>query len=284
MRKKLASFQPDLPPLSEVIAQHGLSARRRLGQHFLLDLNITDRMVRTAGDLAQKNVIEVGPGPGGLTRSLLKSNAHKITVIEQDARCLPILEDLQNAYPRKLSIHVGDALKLDLTTLTPEPRCLIANLPYNISTPLLIGWLKQISSWERITIMLQKEVADRLTASPGNKVYGRLSVMSQWLCRIKHEFDVNKRSFVPPPKVTSSVVTLEPYTEPIAPVSWKAMEQVTQMAFGQRRKMIRASLKRLDLDLDELEIDPSVRAENLDISDYCRLAQSLERKQETKTS
>jgi 16S rRNA (adenine1518-N6/adenine1519-N6)-dimethyltransferase len=269
--------QPELPPLRAVIARYGLSAKHSLGQHYLLDMNLTDRMVRTVGDLSATTVVEVGPGPGGLTRSLLRGGAARVVAVERDRRCIPALEDLRGAYPDRLTIIEGDALALDLADLAPSPRRIIANLPYNISTPLLIGWLKQIDAWLGLTVMLQKEVADRLAGKTGQKTYGRLSVMAQWLCTVRHEFNVNRQAFVPPPKVTSSVVTLTPHPHLPERPSWPALEKVTQTAFGQRRKMVRTSLKPLGLDLEALGIDPTVRAEDIDVATYCRLAQAYER-------
>ncbi len=272
----MALSQPKLPPLREVIARYNLSARRSLGQHYLLDLNITDRMVRAAGDLTQSHVVEIGPGPGGLTRSLLAAGAAHITAIERDSRCIPALQELQSAYPGRLTVIEDDALTVDPIKFTDAPRKIIANLPYNIATPLMIGWLKNASSWQGMTLMLQKEVAERITSAPGSKTYGRLSVLIQWLCSVNFEFSVNKQSFVPPPKVMSSVIVLTPRPQPLADISQKALETVTQAAFGQRRKMVRSSLKVLGLDLESLNIDPTVRAEDLNVGDYCRLAQALE--------
>ncbi|MEQ8194477.1 MAG: 16S rRNA (adenine(1518)-N(6)/adenine(1519)-N(6))-dimethyltransferase RsmA [Rhodospirillales bacterium] len=268
--------QPDLPPLREVIARHGLSAKHSLGQHYLLDQNLTDRMVRTAGNLSATHVVEVGPGPGGLTRSLLKAGTAKVVAVERDRRCIPALNELRAAYPDRLEIVEGDALALDLSELVPPPRRIIANLPYNISTPLLIGWLKRIEAWQGLTVMLQKEVAERLAATAGQKAYGRLSVMAQWRCTVEIEFNVNKQAFVPPPKVTSSVATLAPREKPLAEATWNALETVVQTAFGQRRKMVRASLKPLGLDLAALGIDPTVRAEDLDIETFCTLARAYQ--------
>jgi 16S rRNA (adenine1518-N6/adenine1519-N6)-dimethyltransferase len=270
----MAAPQPKLPPLRDVIALYKLSARRALGQHYLLDLNITDRLVRIAGDLTQTHVIEIGPGPGGLTRSLLNAGAAHVTAIERDDRCIPALQELQTAYPNRLTIIEDDALKINPIDVSEAPRQIIANLPYNIATPLLIGWLRQASEWRGFVLMLQKEVADRITSAPGLKTYGRLSVLVQWLCSAKSEFNVNKQAFVPPPKVMSSVISLKPHDQPEQNVSWKALETVTQAAFGQRRKMLRSSIKPLGLDIESLNIDPTLRAEDLTVSDYCRLARA----------
>lgn len=270
----MASPQSELPSLRDTIARYKLSARRALGQHYLLDLNITDRLVRIAGDLTQTHVIEIGPGPGGLTRSLLNAGASYVTAIERDARCIPALEELRLVYPDRLTIIEDDALTVDPIKLSQSPRQIIANLPYNIATPLLIGWLKQASALQGLILMLQKEVADRITSAPGLKTYGRLSVLVQWLCAVKSEFNVNKQAFVPPPKVMSSVISLIPHAQPADNVSWKSLETVTQAAFGQRRKMLRSSLKSLGLDLESLDIDPTLRAEDLVVGDYCRLARA----------
>ncbi len=264
-----------LPPLRDVISRYGLRAKRSLGQNFLLDLNLTGRIARAAGDLTKTNVIEIGPGPGGLTRALLDAGAKRVLAIERDKRAVKALADLALAYPGRLDIIEGDALGMDLSALVPAPRAVVSNLPYNIATPLLIGWLKTIGDFSGLTLMFQKEVADRIVAEPGNKTYGRLSVISQWLCQPCREFNVDKRAFTPPPKVTSSVVSLWPRAEPLAPATWNALETVTARAFGQRRKMIRSSLKSLELDLDRLGIDPRLRAENLSVEQFCTLAREL---------
>lgn len=271
----MASSQPDLPPLRDIIARYGLSARHSLGQHYLLDLNITDRMARLAGDLSKTNVIEIGPGPGGLTRSLLNANALHVFAIERDERCIPALEELKAAYPGRLTVIEGDALEVNPADLCPAPRQIIANLPYNIATPLIIGWLKNAQDWDRLILMLQKEVADRMASAHGMKTYGRLSVIVQWLCSVTSEFNVNKKAFVPPPKVMSSVISLKPHKNPDMSLSWDALETVTQAAFGMRRKMVRSSLKSLGLDLENLKINPTNRAEELSVDDFCRLAKAL---------
>ncbi len=261
-----------LPPLREVIRRYGLAARRSLGQHFLLDLNLTARIARSAGALNQTNVIEIGPGPGGLTRALLEAGAARVIAVERDDRCVAALQDLAAAYPGRLTVVAGDALAVDVTALAPPPRKIVANLPYNVATPLLIGWLRQVRAFEGLTLMFQKEVADRLTASPGSRDYGRLSVLAQWLADVRREFNVARQAFTPPPKVASTVVTLTPRGLPLAEASWEALETVTAAAFGQRRKMPRASLKSLDLDLEGLAIDPTRRAEDLTVEQFCTLA------------
>lgn len=277
---------PDLPPLREVIARHGLSARKSFGQHFLLDLNLTGRMVRAlgdflpgpAGDLTQGTVIEVGPGPGGLTRALLAAGTERLIAIEKDRRCLGALTELAAAYPDRLEVLEADALEVAAETLGKAPRRLVANLPYNVATPLLLRWLTALAAepgaFAGLVLMFQKEVAERLTAVPSTKAYGRLSVVTQWLCEARPLFEVPARAFTPPPKVVSSVVGLKPRAQPLAPAPMAALERVTAAAFGQRRKMLRKSLQRLDLDLESLGIDPTARAEDLAVEQFCALARA----------
>jgi len=264
----------DLPPLRDVIRRFGLGARRSLGQHFLLDPNLCARIARTAGTLTGVNVIEIGPGPGGLTRALLDAGAKTVTAVERDGRCARALEELAAAYPGRLRIIEADALETDSAALAPAPRRIAANLPYNVGTPLLLGWLRQITEFQGLTLMFQKEVAERLSAKPGSKSYGRLSVITQWLADVHREFNVSKEAFTPPPKVASSVVSLVPRPAPLAPANWEALEAVTARAFGQRRKMLRASLKALDLDFEALGIEPTARAEDLTVEDFCRIAEA----------
>jgi len=267
-----------LPPLRDVIKRFGLGAKKSLGQHFLLDGNLCARIARAAGDLEGRTVIEVGPGPGGLTRALLDAGAEKVVAIERDKRCIEALGELAGAYPGRLEIVEGDALEVDCASLGTAPRKIAANLPYNVATPLLIGWLKQIGEYETLTLMFQREVADRLCAEPGSKTYGRLSVITQWLCDTRRAFNVDKRAFTPPPKVASSVVTLNPRARPVAEAEWEKLEKVTGAAFGQRRKMLRASLKPLNLDqvaIAAAGIDTSLRAENLSVEQFCALANLL---------
>ncbi len=274
---------PDLPPLRDVIARHGLRARKSYGQHFLLDLNLTRRIARAAGDLRAGTTIEVGPGPGGLTRALLAEGAARVVAIERDRRCLGALEDLAAAYPGRLEIVLGDALAVDLRPLGRAPRRIVANLPYNVATPLLAGWLTAVAETpgclERMVLMFQREVAERLAAPAGNRTYGRLSVLAQWLCRVELLFDVPARAFTPPPNVVSAVVRLEPRAEPTQPARLADLERVTAAAFGQRRKMLRQSLKSLGGDprdlLSAAEIDETARAESLAVADFCALARAL---------
>jgi 16S rRNA (adenine1518-N6/adenine1519-N6)-dimethyltransferase len=278
------STAPDLPPLREVIARHELGARKALGQHFLLDLNLTGRIARAAPDLDKGCVIEVGPGPGGLTRGLLAEGAARVIAVEKDRRCLAALAELAAAYPGRLEVVEGDALELDLAGLGPAPRQIVSNLPYNISTALLVGWLTALAAdpgaFSALTLMFQKEVAERLTAAPRSRDYGRLSVLTQWLCRPRPLFDIPARAFTPPPKVVSTVVALQPREAPLAPAQLKSLERVTAAAFGQRRKMLRQSLKSLGVEpaalLAATEIAPTARAEELSVEDFCALARALD--------
>lgn len=266
----------DLPPLRDIINRHGLRAKKSLGQNFLLDLNLTARIARSVGDLEGINVIEIGPGPGGLTRAILDTDAATVTSLEMDFRAVAALQELKQAYPDRLNIIEADALKTDLVELVPGPRYIIANLPYNIATPLLIGWLHQISDFQGMTLMFQKEVADRLTAVPRTKAYGRLSVITQWLCHVQQEFNVAKTAFTPPPKITSTVVSFKPRSTPDTTVSFKALETVTAAAFGQRRKMLRASLKSVSLNPEEFGIIETARAEELSVEQFCILAKAYQ--------
>ena len=272
---------PDnLPPLRDTIRAHGLDAKKSLGQHFLLDLNLTRRIVRAAGELDGHTVIEVGPGPGGLTRALLESPAARVIAIERDARCVAALAELQAAWPGRLTIIEGDALEADWATLAQGPTHVIANLPYNVGTPLLIGWLKQAPLFAGLALMFQKEVGDRLIAPAGGKAYGRLAVMAQWMCKVSRAFDIPARAFTPPPKVDSSVILLTPRPAPLAPARWDAMERVVAAAFGQRRKMLRASLRQLPADSEALlataGVDGSLRAEQLEIPAFAALARAFD--------
>lgn len=275
---------PTLPPLRDVIAAHGLRARKALGQNFLLDLNLTRRIVRAAGPLDGFDVVEIGPGPGGLTRALLESDARRVISIERDDRCIQALQGLRDIYQDRFHLIDGDALKTDVTLISNPPRKIIANLPYNIATPLLTGWLEQLDRIKGMTLMFQREVADRIAAKHGTKAYGRLSIICQWLCETTLAFNVDKRAFTPPPKVTSAVVTLKPRENPVGGFSVKTLERVTAAAFGQRRKMLRASLKTLQLGtelepmLESIGIDPTARSEDISVEAYCRLSQMLEQK------
>lgn len=264
-----------LPPLRDIIQRYDLRAQKSLGQHFLLDSNLTGRIARQAGNIEAMNILEIGPGPGGLTRALLDQGAKSVTAIEKDQRCVAALTHLTDAYPGRLVVQEADALRYDVADV-PGPRMIVSNLPYNISAPLIIKWLGAIDGLERLVIMVQKEVADRLAAAPGGKTYGRLSVITQWLCDVDIAFNVDPRAFTPPPKVVSSVVVLKPRPEPLAPAQWRNLEAVTAAAFNQRRKMLRASLKAMKFDFGALGIAPTARAEELSIAEFCRLARALE--------
>ncbi len=270
-----------LPPLIEIIRRHGIDPRRSLGQNFLLDQNLTTRIARSTGPLEGINIVEIGPGPGGLTRALLQQGAQKIVAIERDSRCLDALADLAAAYPGRLEIVAADALKIDPVELVPAPRRIIANLPYNIATPLLIGWLHRADQWQGFGLMFQKEVAQRLTAKPRSKDYGRLSILTQWLTEPSLAFDVPPGAFLPAPKVTSTVVHLRPRAEPLASCQFEDLEKVTAAAFGQRRKMLRVSLKSLSDDTAQLcadaEIEPTARAEELSVAQFCAIARLIAR-------
>ncbi len=271
----------DLPPLRDVIAKYGLRARKSLGQNFLLDLNLTGRIARSAGALDMCTVVEVGPGPGGLTRALLQHGAQHIVALEKDARCLAALEEVAAAYPGRLKIIEGDALDFELADIAQQPIKLVANLPYNVATPLLIKWLTPDHwppLWESLTLMFQKEVAQRITAPVGGKAYGRLAVLSQWRCDAHMLFDIDPRAFTPAPKVTSTVVQITPRATPRAEAELADLQSVTAAAFGQRRKMLRRSLTVLGVDTGQLleisGLPPTARAEEIPIEGFCALARA----------
>lgn len=270
-----------LPPLRAVIDAYDIAAKKALGQNFLLDLNLTGRVARTAGDLRDVTVFEVGPGPGGLTRALLFEGAKRVVAVERDQRCLPALEQISAHYDGRLTVIDGDALETDFSTYMAggERAAIVANLPYNIGTVLLTNWLetdKWPPFWESLTLMFQKEVAQRITAEPGSNHYGRLAVLAQWRCHCDLAFDISPQAFWPPPKVTSAVVHLVPRDKPID-VSLKQLGIVTRHAFGQRRKMLRQNLKPLGGEalLAKAGIDPTRRAETLTIEEFCALANAL---------
>ncbi len=272
-----------LPRLSEVIECYGLSARKSLGQNFLLDLNLTRKIARTAGSLEGFTVIEVGPGPGGLTRALLMEGADRIVAVERDERALPALADISAAWPGRLTVIHGDALTTDWGAIAgQQPVKVVANLPYNIATPLLTGWLTQPQwppFWSSLTLMFQKEVAHRICASVGDDAYGRLSIISQWRSLAVKMFDVSPQAFTPPPKVTSSIVHITPRTAPVVDCDVAVLEKVTAAAFGQRRKMLRSSLKTLGGDpaalIEQAGLQPNMRAEEVDVAGFCRLAKAI---------
>jgi 16S rRNA (adenine1518-N6/adenine1519-N6)-dimethyltransferase len=271
-----------LPPLRDVIERHGLAAKKSLGQNFLFDLNLTRRIARAALPIDNCTIVEIGPGPGGLTRALLLEGAQHIIAIERDERAIAALAEIQQAYPERLTVVSGDALKQNWTQLVSGPAKIVANLPYNIATPLLIQWLS--GAWppwyQSLTLMFQKEVAMRIAAAPGSDDYGRLSVLCQWRCQAKRLFDVNRSAFTPPPKITSSIVQLVPRPDPQPACRIESLEQITAAAFGQRRKMLRSSLKSVFDDaehvLTAVGIDPQKRAEELTIAQFGELAMALQ--------
>lgn len=272
----------DLPPLRDVIQRHGLSARKSLGQNFLLDLNLTAKIARAAGDLTQADVLEIGPGPGGLTRGLLASGARKVVVVEKDERCIPALEEIAAANPGRLEILQGDALEIDVAPYLEPPVKIAANLPYNVGTALLTRWLDPPEwppFWESLTLMFQREVAERIVAKPGSKAYGRLSILAEWRTEARIVMDLPPQAFTPPPKVRSAVVHLVARPEPLYPADPKILRDVVARAFQQRRKMLRASLKSypdIEAHLKAAEIDPKSRAETIDLERFCALARALE--------
>jgi 16S rRNA (adenine1518-N6/adenine1519-N6)-dimethyltransferase len=270
-----------LPPLRDVIQRHGLDAKKSLGQNFLFDLNLTQKIARTAGPLDGVTVIEVGPGPGGLTRAILSLGAKKVIAVERDSRCLPALAEIEAHYPGRLEVIEGDALKVDFEALVPagEPVRIIANLPYNVGTQLLVNWLlpKQWPPfWLSMTLMFQKEVGQRIVAEEGDNHYGRLGVLAGWRTVAEMAFDVPPQAFSPPPKVTSTVVHLLPKDKPL-PCDVAKLEKVTEAAFGQRRKMLRQSVKSLGGEtlLEKAGIDPTRRAETLSVEEFVTLANCL---------
>lgn len=268
-----------LPPLREVIARHGLSASKALGQNFLLDEQLLDRIARVPGNLKGRPVLEVGPGPGGLTRALLRAGAH-VTAIEMDRRCLPALDELGEAFPDQLRVIEGDALKIDPATLFTEPYAVVANLPYNVGTALFTGWLSGEGwppRWSSLTLMFQQEVAQRIVATPGSSAYGRLAVLAQWRSQAKLAMKVHRSAFTPAPKVMSAIVHVTPADMPSG-VSARMLERLTEAAFGQRRKMLRQSLKGLPGALDALaalDIASERRAETLTVEEFVAIARLL---------
>jgi len=275
------SDDASLPPLRDVIRRHDLAAKKSLGQNFLLDLNLTGRIARAAGPLEGVNVLEIGPGPGGLTRALLAEGAAHVMAVERDSRAIAALHEIAGHFPGRLTVIEDDALNFDPHGRISGPARIVANLPYNIATPLLIGWLSA-EPWppwfDMMVLMFQREVAERIVAPVGSKSYGRLSVLAQWRCEVKRLFDIAPSAFVPPPKVTSSLVRLLPKAAPL-PCNRRMLERVTQAAFGQRRKMLRQSLKSLAADptplLADAGIEPTARAEEIPIEGFVRLAQAL---------
>jgi 16S rRNA (adenine1518-N6/adenine1519-N6)-dimethyltransferase len=278
----------DLPPLRDVIARYDIAPKKSLGQNFLLDLNLTARIARAAGDLSGATVVEVGPGPGGLTRALLAAGAAHVIAIERDDRCIAALGEIAARYPGRLTVVPGDALAVDMPALVsgPSPAMVIANLPYNVATPLLVAWLRT-EPWPpwfaSLTLMFQREVAERIVAPPGSKTYGRLSVLAGWRSAAEILFDIPAQAFTPPPKVTSSLVQLIPRAHPLA-CDPDMLERVVQSAFGQRRKMLRQSLRSLGFDpaklLYEADIEGTRRAEEIDVAGFVALANAATRARE----
>jgi 16S rRNA (adenine1518-N6/adenine1519-N6)-dimethyltransferase len=277
-----------LPPLRDVIARHGLRAHKSYGQNFILDLNLTRKIARSVPDLGESMIYEVGPGPGGLTRALLEEGADRVVAIEKDTRCQPALEEIAAAYPGRLSVQSGDALAVsesDLLADGDRPVQVAANLPYNVGTALLVKWLS-VETWppwyQSLTLMFQREVAQRIVAGPGSKSYGRLAILAQWRCAARILFDIPPQAFTPSPKVSSSLVQLSPRAKPEGDrLSAKDIGALTRAAFGQRRKMLKSSLKSLGSEipaiLKRLDIDPTLRAEELSVSQYCAIASRLGR-------
>lgn len=271
-----------LPPLREVIATHDLRAKKSLGQNFLLDLNLTAKIARIAGDLSECDVLEIGPGPGGLTRGLLAEGARRVVAIEKDARCLPALAEITAAYPDRLSVLNDDALAVDWAAHLKPPIRIIANLPYNVGTELLIRWLIPPvwpPQWSSLTLMFQREVAERIVAREGSKAYGRLAVLAQWRCEARIALNLPPEAFTPPPKVSSAVVHLSALEAPKFPADQKVLERVVAKAFNQRRKMLRAALKGLCPDIEDrmlaAGLRPTDRAETVSLEGFCALARAV---------
>lgn len=272
----------DLPPLREVIKSHGLSAKKSLGQNFLLDLNLTAKIARQAGDLTTSDVLEIGPGPGGLTRALLHEGARKVLAVEKDARCLPALADIAAHYPGRLEVINEDALAIDAASRLTPPIRVVANLPYNVGTELLVRWLtpeKWPPFWDSLTLMFQREVAERIVAAPGSKTYGRLSILTQWRAEAKIVMDLRPEAFTPPPKVSSAVVHIKRRDQMLFEADEKRLTRIVALAFQQRRKMLRASLKSLSPEIEDVlqsvGIAPTERAENVSIEAFCALTRAL---------
>ena len=272
----------DLPPLRDVISQHGLAAKKSLGQNFLLDLNLTAKIARLAGDLTQCDVLEIGPGPGGLTRGLLAEGARRVLAVEKDSRCIAALTEIEAAYPGRLTVVNADALKIDPRTELTAPIRIVANLPYNVGTELLVRWLTPDvwpPFWQSLTLMFQREVAERIVAQPGGKAYGRLAILAQWRTAPRIVLELPPEAFSPPPKVRSAVVHFELRDEPLFPADQKVLSHVVAKAFNQRRKMLRAALKGLTPDIEDrivaAGLKPTERAEQVSIEGFCALARQV---------
>lgn len=274
----------NLPPLRDVIVRHGISARRRLGQHFLLDENLTRKIVRSVGDVRERVIYEVGAGPGGLTRALLASKAKKIVAVEKDNRCLLALDELRKVSGSRLLLREGDALQLDEEEFLSEPAIIVANLPYNISTELLFKWLGRLHLFDKLILMFQKEVGERITARNNTKAYSRISVMCQWRCKTRRLFDVPPRAFTPPPKVTSSVIEIIRRDEGYETADPETLSNTVSAAFGMRRKMLRTSLKAITANPEQILLDaginPRVRAETLSVKQFCVLSRLIHKQKD----
>ena len=271
-----------LPPLREVIATHGLRAKKSMGQNFLLDLNLTARIARASGPLEGASVLEVGPGPGGLTRGLLAEGARRVIAVEKDERCLPALAEIAAAYPGRLEIVAGDALDMDVAARLDRPWRVVANLPYNVGTELLVRWLTPPAwppAWDSLTLMFQREVAERIVAAPGSKAYGRLAVLAQWRSDVRIALTLPPEAFAPPPKVASAVIHLTALPAPRFPADPDVLERVVAKGFNQRRKMLRAALRGLVPDIEDrlhaAGLDPTMRAEQVPVEGWCALARTL---------
>lgn len=271
-----------LPPLREIIAEYGLTAKKSLGQNFLLDLNLTSKIARQAGDLSNCDVLEIGPGPGGLTRGLLHEGARRVLAVERDERLTPALDQIKEHYDGRLEVIFGDALEVNVAAHLNAPVKVVANLPYNVGTELLIRWLTPQNwppYWDSLTLMFQKEVAQRIVAKPRTKAYGRLALLAQWRCDVRMAMEIPPQAFTPPPKVTSAVVHIERLEKPRFEADAKKLERVVAMAFNQRRKMLRASLKSLSPDIEDIliaaGIKPTQRAEEIDLEQFCALARAV---------
>ena len=268
--------QINIPTIKEILKRNNIKIKKSLGQNFLFDINITDKIVKKSEPIKQ-TIIEVGPGPGSLTRSILKRKPNILFVIDKDTQCNKMLADLKLIYKNQLNIIIDDALYYPIWKLGLPPRQVIANLPYNLATKMLISWLKHIQHFDSLTLMFQKEVANRIVAKPGSKHYGRLSILTNWLTDTTKLFDIPNSAFIPPPKVQSSVIQLKPFSKPIYDVSFDSLEKITHLAFSQRRKMLKTSLKKVNghMILESLNISPNIRPESLSIIDFCKLAKKI---------
>ncbi|MDC1260436.1 16S rRNA (adenine(1518)-N(6)/adenine(1519)-N(6))-dimethyltransferase RsmA [Pseudomonadota bacterium] len=267
------SIQDQLPTIKEILKKNNVKIHKSLGQNFIFDINLTDKIVKKSEPIAS-TIIEIGPGPGGLTRSILKRKPNTLFAIDKDTQSELMLRELKEIYGDALQVIIADAINYPIWNLGNEPRQVIANLPYNAGTKMLISWLRHIKKFEKLTLMFQKEVADRITAPVGSSNYGRLSILINWLTKSKQLFDIPGSAFIPPPRITSTVVELIPMENPIFDVAFNSLEQITQMAFSQRRKMLKSSLKKINGEaiLEDLNISSSLRPEELSVIDFCRIA------------